>query len=725
MPAHFLSIGLASHVAIRSADVTGNTRKSLGRSVTRVVWRTVVCLVALTITCAAVAQREPSDNPALSAAIEKLMTLQLGQDLRTFAPIDQAVAQSQGDEQLRRDVEARLITVLRGQSTDEAKDYACRQLALVGSDVSIPALTSLLTDARASHMARYALEGIGGPDVARSLRDSLNSTSGMQKVGVVISLGRLADSDAVASLAGLLNEKDPELLEPTVVALGRIGTPAASDALQKFAARAPESLHDAVVDAELDAAESLCKRERFDAAAELYRTLEADPQQGIRTAAFRGLIAAQPEESLKLILAGLAAEQPWKRDVAADCVCDLERVEDITAITSAISRLPVAGQVAAWGSLKGRDQASVRTAALQALQQPQLEVRVAALAALTSSATATDVPQLVRIMTTVDDAAEREAAYETLRLMPASGTDQALLEEINRTADPDPQLVRCAFARRSPVAVPGFLHAAESPNAATRLAAFSALEVMATPRELDSLIRLLGKTSPGEEREAADRAVWKSCQQIPDPTARAAPLLAALAQADRAGQCAILPALARLGGEKSLAAVHAAMQSQDQEVRNAGYRALANWPDASVADELLDIAQNGDVASYRVWALRAYARVISLPSERPPHETYTMLKNALEMATRSEDRQLIITRMGAIRTPEALSLLLSLLDQAELKEAATAAVFELAKGLSQSHPDEAQAALQRIRSMTDDPAIRQQIPKVLRDIEARKQDQNK
>jgi hypothetical protein len=79
--------------------------------------------------------------------------------------------------------------------------------------------------------------------------------------------------------------------------------------------------------------------------------------------------------------------------------------------------------------------------------------------------------------------------------------------------------------------------------------------------------------------------------------------------------------------------------------------------------------------------------------------------------------------LGAVRTPEALSLLLPFLDQVELRAAAVPAVFELAKGLSQSHPDPARAALERVGSLTDDPAIRQQIPKVLRDIETRKQEQ--
>ena len=204
-----------------------------------------------------------------------------------------------------------------------------------------------------------------------------------------------------------------------------------------------------------------------------------------------------------------------------------------------------------------------------------------------------------------------------------------------------------------------------------------------------------------------------SCQKIADPAQRSAPLLAAMETADESGQCAILPTLARIGGEQSLTAVHAAMKSNVQALRDAGYRALANWPDATVAEELLDIAQDGELESYRVWSLRAYARVVTLPNQRPPQQTFEMLRGAMKLATRTEDKELIISRLSSVRVPEALALLLSLLDNDELKNATVPAIFTLAKGLSQAHPEQAQAALERIQPMTTDAAILQQIPKVL------------
>lgn len=670
------------------------------------------CLIA-----AFAAAAEPSGNAALDEAFKTLAVLELGQDLQRFDPVRQAVAASRTDEPVRADLERRLVAIVESGATDLAKDYACRQLAMIGSDAALPALARLLPNPRMSYMARFALEGIGSPAARKTLREMLGKTEGRQKMGAVISLGSLADAEAVPAIAALLEENNRELREACLVALGRIGTVRAADALQAFAKRSgaePET-----VDALLDAAESLCRHGQHQAAAGICQSLLAADSEFVRAAAFRGLVAAKPAESLAMITAGLGGKEAWKRAAAADCVAELEKPEEIRAIAAAVADLPDEGKIAAFLSLKDRSDPAIREAALKSLGERGVEVRTAALAALVRSAAADDVPALAALLAGGEDPQVREAAFETLRLMPAAGVNQALIARLGE--NPSELLVRCALARRSPEFVPEFLKAAASSHPAVRLEALKALEVMASEKELEALVGLLCKTPPGEEREAADRAVWMSCQKTSDPAAQRAPLLAAMAKGDETVQSAILPSLARLGGKESLVAVRKSMRSANEAVRDAGYRALANWPDAAVADELLEIAKTSSVEAYRVWSLRAYARLVALPSDRPPPKTFEMLAGAMKLASRTEDRALFIERLAAVRVPESLALLLPLIDDADLRNAAVPAVFTLAKGLSQSHPVEAAAALEKIRPLATDPAIAQQIPKVLRDIESRKQ----
>ncbi len=685
----------------------------------------LACLLSALAFCLAPAQSAAAENPALDQAFQTLAKLELGQDLGLFQPIRAAVVASRTDEAVRGDLENRLIAVLQGDSTDLAKDYACRQLVLVGSASSLPALAALVPNARMSYMARYALEGIGTAEARATLRDLLAKTEGVQKIGVVVSLGRLADAEAAGPVAALLEQDDAAMQEVCLIALGRIGNVAAAEALLGFAAKSPKALPTVVVDAELDAAQSLCTQGKYETAVKICESLLAAESEEVQAAGYRGLVAAKPSEKLNLIVAALGAEQPWKRAVGADCVIALAEPKEIETTAAAVEKLPQAGKVAALLALKDHVSPAVRQAALKALDGSDLEVRQAALVALIRSGTGQDVPGLAALVTGTEDEALCKAAFETLRLMPAVDVNAALIAWMDQAKDLPPIAVESALSRRSPDFVPALLKAASSSNAATRLEAFKALEIMASAKEAEALVGLLCKTGEGDEREAAGRAVWMACQQIADPNQRPAALLAAMEKADANAQCALLPTLARIGSQAALPAIRKAMKSGDGAVRDAGYRALANWPDASVADELLEIAKTSDVQPYRIWALRAYARIVALPSDRPAEKTFEMLRDAMKLATRLEDKKLFVERLAAVRVPDALTLLLSFVEDAELKGAAVPAVFTLAKGLSQSHPDQAAEALNKILPLTQDAALKQQIPKVLRDIEARKQNQEK
>ena len=91
------------------------------------------CVIMAFASFAVAAEPKPDANPALSQAFQTLVKLELGQDLGIFNPIRQAVVASRTDEQVRADLEGRLIAVLEADATDLAKDYTCRQLVIVGS----------------------------------------------------------------------------------------------------------------------------------------------------------------------------------------------------------------------------------------------------------------------------------------------------------------------------------------------------------------------------------------------------------------------------------------------------------------------------------------------------------------------------------------------------------------------------------------------------------------
>ena len=152
------------------------------------------------------------------------------------------------------------------------------------------------------------------------------------------------------------------------------------------------------------------------------------------------------------------------------------------------------------------------------------------------------------------------------------------------------------------------------------------------------------------------------------------------------------------------------MNSGDAELYEAGVRAICNWPDASVAEQLLELSEKAKSATHRLWALRAFIRVIALPSDMPDAEKLAMLKQAMERAERDEERNLVLQRASAVRTVEALRFLLPYLDQPSLAQTAGASITELGRHKELRDPNKAEfiPALERVLKTNKDGTILEQ-----------------
>ena len=128
-------------------------------------------------------------------------------------------------------------------------------------------------------------------------------------------------------------------------------------------------------------------------------------------------------------------------------------------------------------------------------------------------------------------------------------------------------------------------------------------------------------------------------------------------------EIATLPLLGRLGGPSAWQVIDKSL-SADGEEKEAAVRGLCNWPDASVSDRLMSIITQDEDKRFQRWALRAYVRVVSLPSERPEKETLAMLQNAMQHADMVEDQRLIIQRTATVRNMDAVHWIAEFLDQA-------------------------------------------------------------
>jgi hypothetical protein len=133
------------------------------------------------------AVRTAAEMEPLLASIAKY---EYGQSRVAQAEFTQFVQDSLASPALLKQIEARLLAFVQSDATAPAKQFALRELSLIGTDASVPVLAPMVLQPATSEMARFALARIPGPAVDQALRDDLAKSSGNIRIGVVESLAQ-------------------------------------------------------------------------------------------------------------------------------------------------------------------------------------------------------------------------------------------------------------------------------------------------------------------------------------------------------------------------------------------------------------------------------------------------------------------------------------------------------------------------------------------------------
>jgi len=224
----------------------------------------------------------------LDKAFDALKTYDWGMDPNIVKPIDDAIVATHTDAAARKDLETRLIAVLKTEVPRVAKDVICRALKTIGTAAAVPALADLLGDEKLSHMARYALERIPGPEASKALSAALPKVAPKLKVGIISSLGVRGEATSLVPLAALLADSDAAVASAAATALGDLGSLDAAKALVTSKPAAGSKA--AVGAASLQCAQRLVKAGNKPAAKITYEKLLAStPSKPVKEAAALGL----------------------------------------------------------------------------------------------------------------------------------------------------------------------------------------------------------------------------------------------------------------------------------------------------------------------------------------------------------------------------------------------------------------------------------------------------
>ena len=177
----------------------------------------------------------------------------------------------------------------------------------------------------------------------------------------------------------------------------------------------------------------------------------------------------------------------------------------------------------------------------------------------------------------------------------------------------------------------------------------------------------------------------------------------------------LFPLAGRFGGNAIAGIVHAGLSASDPNVKRLALRALCNWPDVSVADELAHRAETCTDPAERTMLLRAYIRVVSLTSQGTDAVRLDRLKRAMALAQHDDERAYVLKRASAVRSLDSLRFILPYVDRPALAEAACDAVAELGRHreLRDPHKAEFQAALEKVQRTSKDRLTRERVKRYL------------
>lgn len=603
---------------------------------------------------------------------------------------------------------------------------------------SVAALAALLKDSDPAlvETSAKALGRIGGAEALQALEGALGSAPAPLRAALGEGLLRCAEAAesprAASSLydrllaAGLPPPVRQAALRGAILARGEDGVPMILDALRgtdglaiSTALRAAHELPGKGVSKKLaDALPSLPavlqpvvvgllgQRGDADAAPALTGLTKAGGDKALRLAAIGALLRVGAEDAAPL-LAGLAGDSD----------------EDIAqAARSALGTIPGAQADKVVLAMLDRDDAAARAAAVELIAQrapagacgrllkvaadPDEKVRVAALRALKSCATADDIPALLARLPKAGPGTEMQA-YE--------GALGAICAREMRKTPARVTIVRAIF---------GDLPDGKSADVTAKLAEL----VRGGARSVEATGANFGDPAPGIVKSFAvtyavggqeGRRTVREGETVVFPDVATDPacsgaLLAALPSAAPQAKLALLRVLGSTGGPKAFEAIRAASAAGDAEIRGVAMRLLCEWPTPLALPVLKDAARNSPDAAIKLLALRGAIRLIPQCDE-PPAARLAALSGLGDLVRRVDEQKLVLAALGGIPSPEALALVLKDLDTPALRQEAAAAAVSIGEAIAAAHGEAVSEAMKKAMKASENAAIRRRAKVLIRD----------
>jgi len=561
------------------------------------------------------------------------------------------------------------------------KDFLIRQLHLAGGKESIDVLSPFLCHKELYEKAVQALVAIGSQEAVEALRTAVPEVSGVAKTHLLHALGVLRDEEALDLFLANVHSDNLDLRLACLHGLANLGDPAArrtfleaiesEDAYERaksigwtllFTRRLSEEGHRSL-------AAKLCRK--------LIRKARASGEVHVECSALFGLADVSGGDAVEDLLSAVDRGDLILRTAILSRLVEMEQ-EDVTKqLVKKLSKSSPKLQSEILAVLGKRRDPEAVPAVLDALESPDPSVRLAAIPVSASLAGVDALPGGLLDMLAEGNEDETEATQHAILSIPGQETMNWVAGALKVTQS-EAMKIRCIeiLAKRASRSHLDLMVAgATDSSQEVRKASAKALGELGGRLHLSALIPLLEED---EVRNVAEKAVSSITTQLPVDR-RSTPILSAMPSASTEGRCSLIRILGRNGDPKALSAVREALRSSNEELRDAAVRALADWPNEEVMDDLKSLAQKAEGETHRILAFRGYANLLSKDSKLNPQKKVELLETAMSFAPRADEKKVILGHLGNLSEKSALLMAASCLEEEALLEEAAVACVHIAK----------------------------------------------
>lgn len=651
------------------------------------------------------------------ALLTKIETYDFGMSRESLTDFVDLERSMYGSPLLLAQLERKILAVLKNKSTTFAgKQFLCQRLSIMGTSASVPVLANLLNDAKTADLARYALERIPESEVDRALLKSLKKTQDLTKIGIINTLGQRQVASAVKDLRQLLSDRDSRIAAAAASALGMIGDDKAIAALDQAMTKTGNGdVKLALYDAYLKSTDKLVAQGKNTTALAMYQKMSApDLPAAIKIAALAGVVRVDAANAEKTLLANIKGDDPALQSAA---IAMLRQLPGKKVPTNAVQMLPQLSalhkvqMLAAWDDLGDR---TVLSAVVQATTDADENVRIAALKSLAKLGDANSVTLLAKTAATASGP-EKQAAQSSLYLLPGEPVDAKIIALIPGAEPKEKvELITAVAERDTKGAVPTLLQATKDQDGRARLAAIKVLGSVATPSDLGSVIDVLVDTQTEAEQGEAVSSVALIAKKITEPGKQSELVLAKLSQVkDVNAKVGLLRALGRIGESEALPTLRESLSNKNEDLQVAAIRALSDWPPPAVTQDLLDLAQKSTNKRNQILALRGFIGQVRGNTELADEDKITQYRKAMDLATELNEKRMVISGIGELKSAPALQVAVDLLANPDLQAEAEAAVLQISRTVRRDNPEAVKKAFTAVVAVTQNEETRKNLQKEL------------